>query len=150
MWWQFAWYIDANIAEETAVSVFRTRVLHQRCSQHMSVLLYRMRQEKGCHIVEEMFVFTDMKTSDLAVHIVQYFILSKLIYCSWVFSNLIAFPIQTHLQWWIRMSSWEVHGFIHSQNSSVWFFIITLIQMQEENPTQQSFVLSMQVAMQTL
>ena len=94
-------------------------------------------------------VVTNMSTSNLTVNIVLYFILSNLIYCCWVFSKLIAFPIQTHLRWWIKMSGWEVYGFIHSQKSSVWFCIITLLQMQEENPTQKSFILSMEVAVQT-
>jgi hypothetical protein len=44
------------------------------------------------------------------------------------------------------MAGWEVRGFIHSQNISVWDFIITLIQMQEQNPQQHSFKLSMKVA----
>jgi hypothetical protein len=148
MWCQVAWYVDASIAEETVASVFRIRVLSKRWCQHMSILFYRMRQRQGCHIVEEIYVVIDMRTSNLAANIVQYLKLSNLIYCCWVFSILIAFPIQTHLQWWIRISTWEVHSLNHGQNSCVWFFIITLTQMQKENPTQQRLVLSMQTAVQ--
>ena len=149
-WCHVAWYIDISIAEgNCCLCVFKIRVLPHRWSQHMSILLYRMRQQQGCHILEEMFEVANMSTSNLTVSIVLYFILSNLIYSCWVFSNLIAFPIQTHLRWRIKVSVWEVHGFIHSQKSSVWFCIITLLQMQEENPAKQSFTLSMQVALQT-
>jgi len=38
----------------------------------MSVLFYRMRQQQGCHIPEEIFVVTNMSTSNLTVNILLY------------------------------------------------------------------------------